>query len=182
MYRIRWDYALSNCLQQHYSRLGFLLKIKKVEHCPRKIITILASLDRQHHISHASTTAYAAVVYIRQIMVNSFQTKLLRAQTRFAPVRSLCISRLNQKCLVRLDGFNGNNCLAVLATSILALHSFCRMNGRSTVESIQVNMSRSKRKKILMVVRTRRFLLAKLNHHNSTSNQLIETTHHHHDV
>ena len=58
-------------------------------------VILPASSDIELHVfCDASTTAYAAVVYIRQSFDGSFHTRMLTAKTRVAPIRSLCVPRL----------------------------------------------------------------------------------------
>ena len=133
MDRLGWDEALSKCLQQQYSRLRVQLKELETITLPRKVVSISpASSDIELHVfCDASTTAYAAVVYIRQSFDGTVHTRMLTAKTRVAPIGSLCVPRLelcaallganlveavsstfpNTKS-VRLDRFNGNTGLA----------------------------------------------------------------------
>ena len=54
-----------------------------------------ASSDIELHVfCDASTTASTAVVYIRQSFDGSVHTRMLTAKTRVAPIRSLCVPRL----------------------------------------------------------------------------------------
>ena len=47
-----------------------------------------------HVFCDASTTAYAAVVFIREETDNFIETKMLTAKTRVAPIKSVCVPRL----------------------------------------------------------------------------------------
>ena len=93
MDRLGWDEA---SLQQQYSRLRVQLKELETITLPRKVVSISpASSDIELHVfCDASTTAYAAVVYIRQSFDGTDHTRMLTAKTRVAPIRSLCVPRL----------------------------------------------------------------------------------------
>ncbi|XP_075241729.1 uncharacterized protein LOC142336702 [Convolutriloba macropyga] len=82
--------------EQQYSRLRVQLKELETITLPRKVASISpASSDIELHIScDASTTAYAAVVYIRQSFDGTVHTRMLTAKTRVAPIRSLCVPQL----------------------------------------------------------------------------------------
>ncbi|XP_075241573.1 uncharacterized protein LOC142336550 [Convolutriloba macropyga] len=96
MDRLGWDDALSKVLQQQYSR--FRVQLRELENItlPRKVVSISpASPDVELYVfCDASTTAYAAVVYIRQSVDGSVHTRILTAENRVAPKRSLCVPRL----------------------------------------------------------------------------------------
>ena len=96
MDRLGLDEALSKCLQQQYSRLRIQLRELENITLPRKVVSVSsASSDIELHVfCDASTTAYAAVVYIRQSFDGSFHTRMLTAKSRVAPIRSLCVPRL----------------------------------------------------------------------------------------
>ncbi|XP_075250898.1 uncharacterized protein LOC142343097 [Convolutriloba macropyga] len=96
MDRLGWDKALSKGLQQQYSRLRVQLRELENITLPRKVVSISpASSDIELHVfCDASTTTYAAVVYIRQYFDGSVHTRMLTAKTRVAPIRSLCVPRL----------------------------------------------------------------------------------------
>ena len=112
MDQLGWDEALSKGLQQQYSRLRVqLMELENIT-LPRKVVLISpASLDIELHVfCDASTTAYAAVVYIRQSFDGSVHTRMLTAKTRVAPINAR--STFPDTKGVRLDRFNGNTCLA----------------------------------------------------------------------
>ena len=96
MDQLGWDEALLKGLQQQYSR--FRVQLRELENItrPRKVVSISpASSDFELHVfCDAYTTAYATVVYIRQSFDGSVHTKMLTAKTRVAPIRSLCVLRL----------------------------------------------------------------------------------------
>ena len=96
MDRLGWDEALSKGLQQQWSRLRVQLRELENFTLRRKVVSISpASSDIELHLfCDASTLAYAAVVYIRQSFDGSVQTRILTAKTRVAPIRSLCVPRL----------------------------------------------------------------------------------------
>ena len=96
MNRLGWDEAFSKGLQQQYSRLRVQQRELENNTLPRKVFSISpASSDIELHVFwDASTTAYAAVVYIRQSFDRSVHTRMLTAKTKVAPIRSLCVPRL----------------------------------------------------------------------------------------
>ena len=77
MNRLEWDEALSKRLQQQYSRLRVQLRELENFTLPGKVVSISpASSDIELHIfCDASTTAYAAVLYIRQSSTDQFTQK-----------------------------------------------------------------------------------------------------------
>ena len=97
MDRFGWDEALSKGFQLQYSRLRVQLRESENITLPRKVVSISpATLDIELHVfCHASTTAYAAVVYIRQSFDGLVHTRLLTAKNRVAPKRSLCVPRVD---------------------------------------------------------------------------------------
>ena len=105
MDRFGWDEDLSQCLQQQYSRLR--VQLRKLENItlPREVVWITpASSDIEIHVfCDASTTPHAAVVYIRQSFDVSVHTRMLTAKTRVAPIRSLCVPRV-ELCTALLRG------------------------------------------------------------------------------
>ena len=44
---------------------------------------------------NVSTTAHAAVVFLKQKLGDCIETKLLKAKTRVAPIKSVCVPRLD---------------------------------------------------------------------------------------
>ena len=96
MDRLGWDKALTKGLQQQYSRLRVQLRELETITLPRTVVSISPTLSdiELHVFCDASTTAYAAVVYIRHSFDGSVHTKMLTGKTRVAPIRSLCIPRL----------------------------------------------------------------------------------------
>ncbi|XP_075261162.1 uncharacterized protein LOC142352893 [Convolutriloba macropyga] len=110
-----WDEALSKGLQQQYSR--FRVQLRELENIrlPRKVVSISpATSDIELHVfCDASTTAYAAVVYIRQSFDRSVHTRMLTAKTRVAPMRSLCVPPL-EPCAALL----GANLVGAVSSSL----------------------------------------------------------------
>ena len=96
MDRLGWDEASSKGLQQQSIRLRVQLKELENIALPRKVVSISpATLDTELQVfCDASTTAYAAVEYIRQSSDGSVHTRMLTARTRVAPKRCLCGIRL----------------------------------------------------------------------------------------
>ena len=115
MDRFGWDEALSKCLQQQYSRLRVQLTELETITLPRKVVSISpASSDIELHVfCDASTTAYAALVYIRQSFDGTVHTRMLTAKTRVAPIRSLCVPRL-ELCAALL----GANLVEAISSSL----------------------------------------------------------------
>ena len=96
MDRLGWDEALSKCIRQQYSRLIVQLRELETVTLPRKVVSIspASSYIELHVFCDASTTAYAAVIYIRQSFDGTDHTKMLTAKTSVAPISSLCVPRL----------------------------------------------------------------------------------------
>ena len=97
MDRLGWDDALP---KDFSSSTAYLLRfqLKDIEDLklPRTIVSASrASYDKELHMfCDATTTACAAVVYLRQIFNDSFQTKTLTDKTTIAPIKSLRVPRL----------------------------------------------------------------------------------------
>ena len=74
-----WDEALSKGLQQQYSQLRVQLRELEYITLPRNVVLISqVSSDIELHVfCDASTTDYAAVVYIRQSFDGSVHTGML---------------------------------------------------------------------------------------------------------
>ena len=95
---LSWDQPLKHNLSQQYNHLSSDLKSIEEIDIPRFILDKdeLSNNPLQLHcFCDASTTAYAAAVYIRQpISQGQFRSQLLVAKTRVAPIKTLCIPRL----------------------------------------------------------------------------------------
>ena len=67
MNKISWDQTISVTLQEHYGRLRQQLKELEDNKLSRRVLLAQTTKDLQLHVHcDASTTAYAAVVYMRQ--------------------------------------------------------------------------------------------------------------------
>ncbi|XP_075256575.1 uncharacterized protein LOC142349048 [Convolutriloba macropyga] len=97
MDRLGLDKALSKGLQQQYSRLRLQLRELKNITLPSKVVSFLpASLDIELYVfCDASTTAYAAVLCIRQSFDGSVHARMLTATTKVDPIRNLCAQWLD---------------------------------------------------------------------------------------
>ena len=94
MDKLSWDQPLSDPIVQQYLRLRAQLKdLEKIK--SSTVLKPATKSDLQLHVfCDASTTAYAAVVFIRQETDNFIETKMLTAKTRVAPIKSVCVPRL----------------------------------------------------------------------------------------
>ena len=95
---LSWDQPLNHNLLQQYKHLSRDLKSVEDIDTPRFILDKNEPSKNPlqlHCFCDASTTAYAAVVYIRQpVSQGHFQSQLLVAKTRVAPIKTLCVPRL----------------------------------------------------------------------------------------
>ena len=95
MDKLSLDQPLSDPILQQYLRLRAQLKDLEKISLQRKVLKPATKSDLQLHVfCDASTTAYAAVVFIRQETDNFIETKMLTAKTRVAPIKSVCVPRL----------------------------------------------------------------------------------------
>ena len=95
MDKLSWDQPLSDPILQQYLRLRAQLKDLEKISLQRKVLKPATKSDLQLHVfCDHSTTAYAAVVFIRQETDNFIETKMLTAKTRVAPIKSVCVPRL----------------------------------------------------------------------------------------
>ena len=97
MDKLNWDEHLSANLIQQYKR--YRQQLKKLEEItlPRRILQDYnqkAGTIQLHVFCDASTTAYAAVIYVRQQLEQTAHTQMIAAKTRVAPIKSLCVPRL----------------------------------------------------------------------------------------
>ena len=97
--KLTWDEPLNRQLVQQYENLSANLSfIDKIE-IPRFILDKKMDINKTplqlHVFCDASTTAYAAAAYIRQPTdQGTFRVQLLVAKTKVAPIRTLCVPRL----------------------------------------------------------------------------------------
>ena len=95
---LSWYQPLNHNLLQQYKHLSRDLKSIEDIDTPRFILDKNEPSKNPlqlHCFCDASTTAYAAVVYIRQpVSQGHFQSQLLVAKTRVAPIKTLCVPRL----------------------------------------------------------------------------------------
>ena len=88
---------LQNLSQQYQNLRQHLQSIEEVQ-IPRCVLHKNAPLREKHLQLHvfcdASTTAYAATVYIQPISQGLFRCQLLVAKTRVAPIKTICVPRL----------------------------------------------------------------------------------------
>ena len=95
MDKLSWDQPLLDPILQQYLRLRAQLKDLEKISPQRKVLKPATKSDLQLHVfCDASTTAYAAVVFIRQETDNFIETKMLTAKTRVAPIKSVSEPRL----------------------------------------------------------------------------------------
>ena len=94
MDKLSWDQLLSDPILQQYLRLRAQLKDLEKISLQSKVLKPAKKSDLQLHIFCASTKAYAGVFFIRQETENFVETKMLTAKTRVAPIKSVCVPRL----------------------------------------------------------------------------------------
>ena len=96
MDKLSWDQPLLDPIQPQYLVLRAQLKNLEKISLQRKVLKTAKKSDLQLHVfCDASTTAYAAVVFIRQETDNLIETKMLTAKTKIAPFKSVCVPRLD---------------------------------------------------------------------------------------
>ena len=91
MDKLTWDETLSLNILKQYGR--FRLQVKELEKIKleRRVFAAPFSSSLELHVfCDASTTAYAAVVYVREHMDDRVHTQMLTAKTRVAPIKTLC--------------------------------------------------------------------------------------------
>ena len=93
MDKISWDQTISVTLQEHYGRLRQQLKELEDIKLSRRVLLAQTTKELQLHVfCDASTTAYAAVVYMRQeTSEGTTYVKMLAAKTRVAPIKYICV-------------------------------------------------------------------------------------------
>ena len=94
-----WDDPLNQNLSQQYQKLRQRLKSFEEIHIPRCVLDKNTPFKEEplqlHVICDVSITAYAATVYIRQpICQGHFRCQLLVAKIRVAPIKTICVPRL----------------------------------------------------------------------------------------
>ena len=90
-----WNWPLSDTSLQQYLRHRLQLKNLEKFSLQRKVLKPAKKSDLQlHDFCDVSTTAYAAVVLIRQKTDDSNETKMLTAKTSLATNKSVCVPRL----------------------------------------------------------------------------------------
>ena len=95
MDKLSWDQLFSDPILQQYLRLRAQLKDLEKISLQRKVLKPAKKSDLQLHVfCDAFNTAYAAVFFIRQETDNFIETKMLTAKTRVAPIKSVCVPRL----------------------------------------------------------------------------------------
>ena len=100
MDKISWDQTISVTIQEHYERLRQQLKELEDIKLSRRVLLAQTTKDFQLHVfCDASTTAYAAVVYMRQeTSEGTTHVKMLTAKTRVAPIKCICVPRSMELC------------------------------------------------------------------------------------
>ena len=96
---IDWDDPLNQKLSQQYQNLCQHLKLIEEIQIPRCVLDKNTPFKEQplqlHVFCDASKTVYAATVYIGQpICQGHFRRQLLVAKTRVAPIKTICVPRL----------------------------------------------------------------------------------------
>ena len=104
MDKVSWDQTISVTLQKHYGCLRRQLKELKDIKLSRRVLLAQTTEDLQLHVfCDASTTAYAAVEYMRQeTSEGTTHIKMLTAKTRVAPIKCICVPRM-ELCAALLD-------------------------------------------------------------------------------
>ena len=97
MGKLTWDETLSLNILEQYGRFRHQLReLEKIKLERRVFAAPFSSSLELHVFFDASTTEYAAVVYVREQMGDRVHTKMLTAKTRVAPIemrptfRTLC--------------------------------------------------------------------------------------------
>ena len=95
MEKLTWDKTLSLNILEQYGRFRHQLRELEKIKLERRVFAspFLSSLEL-HVFCDASTTAYTAVVYVREQMDDQVHTQMLTAKTRVAPIKTLCVPRL----------------------------------------------------------------------------------------
>ena len=95
MDKLTWDETLSLNILEQYGRFRRQLKeLEKIKLERRVFAAPFSSSLELHVFCDASTTAYAAVDYVREQMDDRVHTQMLTAKTRVAPIKTLCVPRL----------------------------------------------------------------------------------------
>ena len=95
MDKLSWDETLSLNILEQYGRFRHQLKeLEKIKLERRVFAAPFSSSLELHVFCDASTTAYAAFVYVREQMDDRVHTQMLTAKTRVAPIKTLCVPRL----------------------------------------------------------------------------------------
>ena len=96
MDKISWDRTISVTLQEHYGRLRQQLKELEDIKLSRRVFLAQTTKDIQLHVFYdASTTAHAAVMYMRQeTSEGTTYVKMLTTKTRVAPIKCICVPRM----------------------------------------------------------------------------------------
>ena len=91
MDKLTWDEILSLNILEQYGRFRLQLKeLEKIKLERRVFAAPFSSSLELHVFCDASTTAYAAVVYVPEQMDDRVHTQMLTAKTRVAPIETLC--------------------------------------------------------------------------------------------
>ena len=95
MDKVTWDETLSLSILEQYGRFQHQLKEHgKIELERRNFAAAFTSSLELHEFCVTSTTACTAVVYVREQMDERVHRQMLTAKTRFAPIKTLCVPRL----------------------------------------------------------------------------------------
>ena len=97
--QLSWDDPLNQNLSQQYQNLRQHLKSIEEIQIPRCVLDKNTPFKEEplqlHVFCDASITAYVATVYIRQpICRGHFRCQILVAKTRVAPIKTICVPRL----------------------------------------------------------------------------------------
>ncbi|XP_075247133.1 uncharacterized protein LOC142340444 [Convolutriloba macropyga] len=101
---LTWDKTLLLNILEQYGRFELQLKeLEKIKLERRVFAAPFSSSLELHVFCDASTTAYAAVNDVREQMDDRVHTQLLTAKTCVAPIKTLCVPRL-ELCAAVLGG------------------------------------------------------------------------------
>ncbi|XP_067205391.1 uncharacterized protein [Linepithema humile] len=92
--KVDWDEAVPSDIQTQWSRYESELHVLNKLQIPRKVIPNNTKIIELCGFSDASEKAYGACVYIRSKTEDCYETNLLCAKSRVAPLKNLSLPRL----------------------------------------------------------------------------------------